>query len=111
MTQKTPWPGSQPVTARDIQAANRRLISAMRRHKVAKKTLAQAERDLREAKAIVKALVDRVARSAEPLTTLCGDCHQPVGTGATCLTCSAVRLEFTPGEAAFDGARPMEVVR
>lgn len=36
MTAKTPWPGSQPVTARDIQAANRRLIAAMRRHKVAK---------------------------------------------------------------------------
>jgi hypothetical protein len=65
---------------------------------VAKKTLAQAERDLREAKAIVKGLVDRVARGAEPLAALCGDCQQPVGTGATCLTCHAVRAEFTPGQ-------------
>jgi hypothetical protein len=109
---KKVWPGSEPVTAREIQSANRRLIGAMKRHKEAKKRLAQTERELREAKTFVKMLVDLVARGGpQPVESLprCGECQGPLGQNPTCMACSAVRSEFTPGGVAFDEALPVEV--
>ena len=96
---KTPWPGSQTPTPREIQAANRRLIMAMKRHKDAKRRLVRAESELREARATVRRLIDlltqgpSVAPAAGPR---CEDCMAVLGRNPHCVTCQAHGVLLTP---------------
>lgn len=97
---KQPFPGSHPPTPREIQAANRRLLGAMKRHKDAKKRFALAEKDLREARTVVKRLIDLLARGGPPSApagSTCPTCGHPIGTNVLCVECQGHDLATKAG--------------
>lgn len=91
-------PGVPPVTIREVQMANRLLVSAMRRRKIARDRLASAEISYREARARVRTLLEvSQAQEGPGPVVRCEACGAPMGTGATCPECSATRV-FVEGD-------------
>jgi phosphatidylserine decarboxylase len=86
------FPGSQAVTLREFQDANRRLARASKRARSARKAAAVAETELKEARAHLRRLLDLTKRQADAAARpVCPECSQPLGSGAACLECSALR--------------------
>jgi len=85
------FPGTQPVSLRELQTANRRLVSATKRRDRARKALAVAEKELKAARARVRGILELADRQAPAVAPLCPECGADLGTGATCLECSATR--------------------
>lgn len=90
-------PGVPPVTLREVQAANRALVSAMRRRSAAKKALTKAERAVSEARARVRTLLELAQNAEKPEKVIrCRECEAPIGSSPQCPECQAVQILTTP---------------
>lgn len=92
------WPGTQPVTPRELQQANRRVLASMRKRDTAKKRLAGCERELREARRYLSSLLDRltgVPPTGDERPT-CSTCGAKLGDTPHCLDCQGAGLVGAP---------------
>lgn len=87
-------PQRTPVTPRELAAANARLVTALGRHRAAKKALATAERTLADARRDVARMLEHLARAAIQPAPLCGRSGwiHDLGADATCPDCQAFGL-------------------
>jgi hypothetical protein len=92
------WPGTQPVTPRELQQANRRVLASMRKRDTAKKRLVACERDLREARRDLSSLLDRVTGVPPTGDTrpTCSACGAKLGDTPVCLECQGAGLVEAP---------------